>query len=78
MMTFEKIATGQGNDCTTGCLLDFTNLKEIYKLIAIDLSKQRAIDANRKAIQQINFNGNLNQDGNTTMFFGLEEGRKTI
>ena len=77
-MTFEKIATGQGNDCTTGCLLDFTNLKEIYKLIAIDLSKQRAIDANRKAIQQINFNGNLNQDGNTTMFFGLEEGRKTI
>ena len=77
-MTFEKIATDQGNDCTTGCLLDFTNLKEIYKLIAIDLSKQRAIDANRKAIQQINFNGNLNQDGNTTMFFGLEEGRKTI
>ena len=72
MMTFEKIATGQGNDCTTGCLLDFTNLKEIYKLIAIDLSKQRAIDANRKAVQQINFNGN------TTMFFVLEEGRETI
>ena len=35
-----KIATGQGDYCTTGCLLDYPYFKEYYKLIAIDLSKQ--------------------------------------
>ena len=34
-----KIATGQGDDYTTGCLLDYTYFKEYYKMIAIDLSK---------------------------------------
>ena len=34
-----KIATGQGDDDTTGCLLDYTYFKEYYKMIAIDLSK---------------------------------------
>ena len=49
--TFENIrksATGQGDDYTTGCLLD-------YKMIAIDLSKQQALDVDPRAIQQINF-----------------------
>ena len=36
-----KIATGQGDDYTTGCLLDYPYLKENYKMIAIDLSKQQ-------------------------------------
>ena len=36
-----KIATGQGDDCTTGCLLDYPWFKNYYKLIAIDLSKQQ-------------------------------------
>ena len=35
-----KIATGQGDDCTAGCLLDYANFKNYYKMIAIDLSKQ--------------------------------------
>ena len=35
-----KIATGQGDDYTTGCLLDYTYFKKYYKMIAIDLSKQ--------------------------------------
>ena len=35
-----KIAIGQGDDYTTGCLLDYSYFKEYYKLIAIDLSKQ--------------------------------------
>ena len=47
-------------------------------MIAIDLSKQQALDADLKAIQQINFTGNLAQDGNTTIFFITEEAKETI
>ena len=46
-----KVATGQGDDYTTGCLLEYTYFKDYYKIIAIDLSKQQALDADRKAIQ---------------------------
>ena len=49
----QKIATGQGDDYTTGCLLDYPYFKK-YKLIAIDLSKQQKLDADPKAIQQFN------------------------
>ena len=62
LRTYENIketATGQGDDYTTGCLLDYNYFKEYYKLIAIDLSKQQALDADPKEIQQINFTGNL-------------------
>ena len=54
-----KITTGQGDDYTTGCLLDYTYFKKYYKLIAINLSKQQKLDADPKAIQQINFTGNV-------------------
>ena len=54
-----KIATGQGDDYTTGCLLDYSYFKENYKMIAIDLSKQQALDADPRAIQQINCTANL-------------------
>ena len=47
-------------------------------MIAIDLSKQQALDADLKAIQQINFTANLDQEGNTTMFFITEEAKVTI
>ena len=50
-----KIATGQGNDYTTSCLLDYIYFKKYYKTIAVDLSKQQLLDADPKAIQQINF-----------------------
>ena len=56
MKTF---VTGQRDDYTTGCLLDYPYFKEYCKLIAIDLSKQQALDADPKAIRQINFTGNL-------------------
>ena len=46
-----KIATDQGDDYTTGCLLDYSYFKENYKMIAIDLSKQQALDADPRAIQ---------------------------
>ena len=49
-----KIATGQGDDYTTGCLLDYDYFNNYYKMIAIDLIKQQEIDADPKAIQEIN------------------------
>ena len=47
-------------------------------MIAIDLSKQQALDADPKAIQEINFTANLDRDGNTTMFFIIEETKETV
>ena len=55
----QKIPTDQGDDCTTGCLLHYNYFKKYYKMIAIDLSKQQALDADPKAIQKINFTGDL-------------------
>ena len=73
-----KIATGQGTDYTTGCLLDYSYFKDHYKMIAIDLSKQQALDADPRATQQINFMANLDKEGNTTMFFIIEEAKGTV
>ena len=47
-------------------------------MIAIDLSKKQTLDADPKAIKEINFSGNLDQAGNTTMFFIIEEAKETI
>ena len=54
-----KISTGQGDDYTTGCLLDFAYFEKNYRLIAADLSKQKALDADPRAIQQIIFTGKI-------------------
>ena len=50
-----KTSTGQGDDYTTGCSLDFAYFENNYRLIAVDLSKQKALDAHSRAIQQIIF-----------------------
>ena len=47
-------------------------------MIVIDLSKQIALDADLKPIQQINFTANLDRGGNTTMFFVSEDTKETI
>ena len=73
-----KIATGQGDDYTTGCLLDYPYFKDTYKMIAVDLSKQQALDAVPRAIQQINFTANLDRAGNTRVYFILAEAKETI
>ena len=72
------IATGQGNDCKTECLLDYPYFKKYYKLTAIDLSKQQNLDIDPKAIQQINFTGNLDRAGGATMFCIIEEAKETV
>ena len=71
-----KITIGQGDDYTTGCLLDYNYFKKYYKMIAVDLRKQQVLDADSKAIQQINFTENLNR-ANTTFYFILEEEKET-
>ena len=80
-ITYEKIrkiAKGQGDDYTTGCLLDYPYFKDSYKMIAVDLSKQQALDADPRAIQQINFTGNLDRVGNTRICFILEQAKESI
>ena len=72
-----KITTSQGDDYTTGCLLDYTYFKK-YKMIAIDLSKQQALDSDPRATQQINFTANLDRAGNTRIYFILEEVKETV
>ena len=73
-----KITTGQGDDYTTGWLLDYNYLKKCYRMIAIDLSKQQALDVDPKAIQQINFMANLDRAGNMRFYFILEEAKETV
>ena len=73
-----KIATGQGDDYTTGCLLDYPYFANTYKMIAVDLSKQQALDADPSAIQQINFTANLDRAGDTRVYFILEEVKENI
>ena len=71
-----KIATGRGDDYTTGCLLDYPYFKDRYKMIVIDLSKQQALDLDPRAIQQINFTVNLDRANNTRIYFILEESKE--
>ena len=52
-----KLTTGQGEDYTTGCLLDYQYIKNHYRLIPVDLSRQKEFDADPKVIQQIEFVG---------------------
>ena len=73
-----KFATGQRDDYTTGCLLDYIYFKNYYKMVPVDLSKQQTLDADPKAIQQINFAANLDRAGNTRFYFILEEARETV
>ena len=71
-----KIATGKGDDYTTGCLLDHQYFKDNYQLIAVDLSKQKELDANPTAIQQIEFYGMLNTRSQICIVF--KKSKETI
>ena len=71
-----KIAIGYGDDNTTGCLFEYPYFIDTYKMIAVDLCRQKALDADPRAIQQINFTANLDMDGNTRVYFILEEAKK--
>ena len=70
--------TGQGDDYTNGCLLHCAYFKNYHKMIAIDLNKQKALHADLKAMQNINFTGNVDRAGNTAMFFVIAEAKEVI
>ena len=74
----KKITTCQGDDYATACLLDYSYFVDTCKVISVDLSKQQALDADPRAIQQINFTANLDRAGNTKAYFILEEAKETI
>ena len=76
--TIRKIATGQGDNYTIRSLLDYHYFKKYYKLITIDLSKQRKLDVDPKSIKQINFTGNLTTAEGSRMYFFIEEEKEIV
>ena len=72
-----KVAAGKGDDYTTDCLLDYIYFRDNYKMIAVDLSRQQALDPDPRKIQQINFIANLVRAGDTRVHFNLEKSRDT-
>ena len=78
---FRKMSTGKGDDYTTGCLLDFAYFEKSYRLIAADLSKQKSLDADSKAIEQIIFTGKIKSTAENTRgitFYILEQSKETM
>ena len=73
MIAVRKIVTDRRDDYTTGRLLDYPYFERYYKLIAIDLSEEQALDAEQEAIQQINLTGNLCEE---TCFSLLKKRKK--
>ena len=71
-----KIATGKRDEITTGCLLDYQYFKDHYQLIAADLSKQKELDVDPRAIQQIEFYRKL--ETNSQMCTALEKPKETV
>ena len=71
-----KTATGKRYDYTTGCLLDYQYFKYHYQLTAVDLSKQKELDADPRAIQQIEFYGKL--ETNSQVYTVLETSKETV
>ena len=72
----KKVMIGKGEDYTTGSLLDFNYFDKHYKLVAVDLSKQKELDADPSAIQQIEFKYMLGT--NSTIYWVLEKSKETI
>ena len=71
-----KTATGQGDDYTTGCLLDYAYSKDNNKLILAYLSKQKRLDSDSTAIQQIVFTNSVKT--NTLIYYILKQSKETM
>ena len=67
---------GKGKDYTAGSLLDFNYFDKHYKLVAVDLSKQKESDADPRVIQEIEFKYMLGTD--STIYWVLEKSKETI
>ena len=76
-----KVSTGQDDDYTTGCSLGFAYFKSNYKIIAADLRKQKALDADSRAIQKIIFTRKIKAtEANTKViiYYILEKSKETM
>ena len=76
-----KVSAGQGDDYTTGCLLDFAYFEKNYRLIAAELSIQKTLDADSRTIQQIIFTDKITAAVNITrviIYYNLEQSKETI
>ena len=76
-----KISAGQGDDYKTRCLLDFGYFEKTYRIIAVDLSKQKPLDADSRAIQQIIFTGKIKvteQNTRVIIYYILEKSKETM
>ena len=71
---------GYGDDYTTGCLLDYAYIKDNYRLNTVYLSKQKDLDVDPRAVQQIVFEGVVGRANNTRIWLYtiLEQSEKTI
>ena len=72
----KKVMIGKGEDYTTGSLLHYDYFNKHYKLVAVDLSKRKELDADPRAIQQIEFKYML--ETNSTIYWVLEKSKETI
>ena len=72
----KKVMIRKGEDYTTGSLLDYYYFNKHYKLVAVDLSKQKDLDADPRAIQQIEFKYMLKT--NSTIYWVLKKSKETI
>ena len=72
----KKVMIGKGEYYTTGSLLDYDYFNKHYKLVAVDLSKQKELDADPRAIQKIEFKYML--ETNSTIYWVLEKSKETI
>ena len=74
-----KASTGYIDDYTTDCSLDYAYFKDNYKVIALDLSKQKALDADPRTIQQIVFQGVVGGDNiKIRLYTILEQSKETM
>ena len=79
-MKVREVSTGQVDDYTTGCLLDFAYFQKNYRLVVDDLSKQKALDPDSKAIPQIVFTGKIKatvENIGVTIYYILEQSKET-
>ena len=75
----QKSINRAGWQITTGCLLDFSCFEKNYRLIAPDLSKQKALEADSRAIQQIIFKGKIKStvaNASVRIYYVLEQSKR--
>ena len=79
-MKSKRVAKGQYDNYTAGCLLDYAYFKDNCRLIAVDLSKREALDSDPEAIQQIVFQGVVGGVNNTkiSLYTILEKSKETV